>query len=41
VRASAGRADALELVAAVDGPALVAAAALSAGERLMERLLTN
>jgi aspartate-semialdehyde dehydrogenase len=41
VRASAGRADALELVAAVDGPALVAAAALSAGERLMARSLTN
>jgi aspartate-semialdehyde dehydrogenase len=41
VRASAGRGDALELVVAVDGPALVARAALGAGERLMARSLTN
>jgi len=41
VRASAGRADALELVVAVDGPALVSAAALAAGERLVARSLTN
>jgi aspartate-semialdehyde dehydrogenase len=41
IRASAGRPDALELVAAVDGPALVAAAAFSAGERLLARPLTN
>jgi aspartate-semialdehyde dehydrogenase len=41
VRASAGRPDALELVVAVDGPAVVAAAALAAGERLLARSLTN
>jgi aspartate-semialdehyde dehydrogenase len=41
VRASAGRADVLELVVAVDGPAVVAAAALAAGERLVARALTN
>jgi aspartate-semialdehyde dehydrogenase len=41
VRASAGRADALELVAALDGPGVVARAALSAGERLVARSLTN
>jgi aspartate-semialdehyde dehydrogenase len=41
VRASAGRANALELVVAVDGPAVVARAALEAGERLMVRSLTN
>src|SRR5450432_75139 len=41
VRASAGRPDALELVVAVDGPAVVARAALEAGERLMARALTN
>jgi aspartate-semialdehyde dehydrogenase len=41
VRASAGRPDALELVVAVDGPAVVAAAALAAGERLLVRSLTN
>jgi len=41
VRASAGRSDVLELVVAVDGPALVASAALAAGERLVARSLTN
>jgi aspartate-semialdehyde dehydrogenase len=41
VRASAGRPDALELVAALDGPAVVGRAALAAGERLLLRSLTN
>jgi aspartate-semialdehyde dehydrogenase len=41
VRASAGRPDALELVAALDGPGVVARAALDAGERLLARALTN
>jgi aspartate-semialdehyde dehydrogenase len=41
VRASAGRPDALELVAALDGPGTVARAALAAGERLLARSLTN
>ena len=41
VRASAGRPDALELVVALDGPGVVAHAALEAGERLLARALTN
>lgn len=41
VRASAGRADVLELVAALDGPAVVGHAAVTAGEQLMVRSLTH
>ncbi len=41
VRASAGRPDALELVVAVDGPALVGRAALEAGTQLMARALAH
>ena len=41
VRASAGRPDVLELVVALDGPALVGRAALEAGEQLMVRSLAH
>ncbi len=41
VRASAARADVVELVAALDGPALVGRAALEAGEQLLVRSLAH
>ncbi len=41
VRASAGRTDVLELVAALDGPAVVGHAAVAAGELLLQRSLAH